>query len=198
MKFFSILMLSCIFMFSACKGDKGDVGPSGVSGLNGTNGSNGTNGKDGNANVKSNTYTVLPGNWLPNTATSSSGYFFSIAAADITADIAARGAVLAYLQTSTGDWLAMPWTTFYSSYSKLYNYAYGTGFFQPQTKDSDLNSYRPTSNFTFKVVTIAAGSVKPNVDTKDYEAVSRAYNLRAVEAAQKQKLASKTSAIDGH
>jgi hypothetical protein len=140
-------------------------------------GPSGQNGTDGNANVKSVTIEVLVSDWLPNTATSATGYYSNYSLASITADIANKGIVMGYLQASNGSWLAMPWTNFYASYSKLHNYAYGTGYFQTQVKDSDLRSVRPTATLTVKVVIIEANGVKGNVDHTNYLAVRRAYNL---------------------
>ena len=137
--------------------------------------------------MKSVNVTVAPVNWLPNTPNSATGYFYNVPLNEITADIVNRGAVLGYMQATNGAWLALPWTDFYSNFSQVFNYTYNTAFFQPQIKDSDLRSVRPTTDRVYKVVIIAPSGLVGGVNTADYLAVRRAYNLDAVEAAQKER-----------
>jgi hypothetical protein len=173
----NVIIFMVMLAFIACQ----KTGPIGPAGTNGANGLNGTNGKDGNANVKSLTVSIAPSIW---SGTSSTGYFYSYPVPDITADIANKGLVLGYLQSSNGGWLAMPWTSFYSTYSTQYNYTYYTGYFQAQIKDSDLISIRPTATLSFKIVIIAASGLKADVDYTSYSAVRKAYNLDAIEASK--------------
>lgn len=140
--------LLALLSFTSCAKD-GEDGPAGPA---------------GNANVRSEQFTVAPGDWNSN----ADGLWFQHNSSLITSSIASTGTVLAYLRS--GDtYLALPLPIA----SFTYAYAYGAG----ACEVSILGAGSSSQSQTFKIVVIASSGLAPEVNPNDYESVAEHYNL---------------------
>ena len=161
----SMFALACGLLFTNCAKD-GMTGPAGPAGTNGTNGTN------GNANVVSGTVTVT--NWTY----SSPSYYGDITYASITQSIMDKGAILVYLSNGSGGYSQLPLTIYpLATYSQTYEVVTAFNNVRIYITDSDLTAPNAPTAKTFKIVVIAAGMVKPNVNVKNYADVKAAYSL---------------------
>ena len=143
-------------MFHGCSKD--DTGPAGPA---------------GNANVKTYTYSVTNGDWIPDSVNrkwSADNMFPS--SVDFT------GAVLLYVQDGS-NWAALPRVD--NSVSFEYGFDLSTKIMEVQA--SDAKAAVMISNpgpMTFKMVTIpvVARQANPNIDLKNYNAVKAAFRLK--------------------
>lgn len=149
-------------------GCKKEAGPKGDTGPAGTN---------GNANVKSQTSTVSTWSW------DGAGYynFSNINVPSLTSDIANTGAVMVYLQTTSGEWAALPRTIALTSAPTSMNqrFVYTTGNVKIIIQNSDLT--QPTSSsIVFKIVCIASTGMiaHPNVNLLNYNDVKNTFKLQ--------------------
>ncbi len=144
--------------FSACK-KEGPAGPAG---------------KDGNANVKSQTFTV--GSWNY----SAPSYYADISYGAITQDIINSGAVLVYVSNGSGGYSQLPLTYYTSSsYSSTFEVVSAPGAVRIYATDSDLLQPANPGTRVFKVVAISssARAAHPGLDWNDYAAVKHALQL---------------------
>lgn len=157
-----VLLAGSFLVFNSCT----KTGPQGSQGAPGVNG---TNGADGNANVKgSNPFTVSTWTY----STSNNAYYASFNDADITAAVADRGVVEAYLYyPSDGTWRPLPdvvnGTQFYLRFS--------SGGFEIYFANVDGTTPSMPGTFTFRVVVISPSNKQahPNTNWKNYnEAVA--------------------------
>lgn len=177
--FFFLLMAAFTTSMISCSGPKGDNGLPGSAGLDGVDGTNGQdgqdgqdgqNGQDGNANVKSQTISILYTDWI---------YFnIDISYIDfnvpiITADIAATGMVMAYLKLSSGETVALP----LSSGNQQYNFWFIPGKLRLHT----VNIVGVPEKFEgdIRIVAVSSSGLvrNPNLDWTNYNAVKAALNL---------------------
>ncbi len=160
-KVIATLFVACGLIFSSCK--KGDTGPAGKDGTN------------GNANVKSQTSTISAWTW------DGSAYilYSNVSVSSLTSDIANTGAVMVYLQTTSGEWAPLARTfAITSTTSQNQRYVYSTGNVKIILQNSDLT--QPSSSaVVFKIVCIAssARTANPNVNYADYNEVKNTFNL---------------------
>lgn len=144
--------LTVASLFTACAKD-GETGPAGPAGA------------QGNANVRSATFTVSPGDW----STISGGVAVNWSTSLITDAIANSGTVLVY-SNEGGSWVPLPLTI--GSIATLYQYSSG----QVQIEVYGASAITEVSEF--KIVAIASsGMIPQGVDVNDYEAVSAHFGL---------------------
>ncbi|MCB9335801.1 MAG: hypothetical protein H6586_06605 [Flavobacteriales bacterium] len=155
-----LILIISIALFSCTKeGKQGETGPAGV---------------NGNANVKSETFTIFPSNWQ----TSGNTIYVNRTTSLITTNIANSGAVLLYIQsTNSTAWQALPYT--FPGTNQIYRYWHSDGELQIQVYDSQSTPYI-TSNRNFKLVTISSTAkvANPNIDYNNYYEVKGAFNLK--------------------
>lgn len=164
----SILFFAIIAtMFAGCTKE----GPEGPQGPAGTNGTNGSNGIDGNANVKTQIISVIPGEWN----TSSNTLYVVKNVSIITSDIVSNGAVLVYWKSSgSSSYQALPFT-WPGTNEILYRFWYDTGELELDIYQENGPPPSPTTTYTYKVVAIQGDlqSKITGVDFKDYEKVKQ-------------------------
>lgn len=156
-----MMFLAMILMvFAGCKKEvEGPAGPRGA---------------DGNANVQSEEITVLSTDWEGG----SNGFFAEVPCSVITEDIAATGAVMAYLKA--GDYYqALPysiWSTSSWTTHVLFDYTAGSIGFIFQDDDGFTPS---PGERVFKVVAIESRVLEanPTLDLANYDDVKRVLNL---------------------
>ncbi|MBE2289152.1 MAG: collagen-like protein [Chitinophagaceae bacterium] len=164
----SILLLALSLTFSSCvKGPKGDTGPQGPAGTNGVNGTN------GNANVKTGTATILPGDWGFDGSTGLNTVDISYAA--ITADIVSTGTVSVFFTNTSGNWVGLPYTI-WGSPSVTINYAYKVGLVSLSVQNTNLTAQG--LSIQVKIVAISSAQMKanPKANWKDYNEVMAIVN----------------------
>lgn len=157
---FALVLLSTLFLFTRCT-KEGPEGPAG---------------KDGNANVKSSTVTFS--NWTWDSGNSYMYVDFTWSA--ITSSIVNSGALLIYVNTTSG-WAQLPRTIYPSaSYSESQRFTYNVGSFRIIVQDSDFLQPTPAlGTWTIKVVAIEASARKanPDLDWSNYNDVKERFNL---------------------
>ncbi|MBI5326442.1 MAG: hypothetical protein HZB41_14415 [Ignavibacteriae bacterium] len=171
---FPVLLLS-VLLASCIRHDEGPTGPQGP---------------PGNANVKSFTYTIYPNDWI---ASSDPNLWYYDKRCDlVTTDIVDFGAVLFYLQETSGklSWISLPSTSLYRDNGQAYTTEY-----QPWHSDYTLSIQwidthpvsprRPTWNCVIKAIIIAdypySVLLSKGVDLDNYEQVANALNLNSME-----------------
>jgi hypothetical protein len=132
----------------------------------GPEGPAGPQGPQGNANVRSVTFSVSPGDW----STISGGYAFNWSTSIITEAIVNTGAVLVYAKAEN-TWQALPATV--GGWATLYHY--GVGHVQIETTPPTA----PSQVTEWKVVAIASSAMITDggIDIHDYEQVSAYFGL---------------------
>jgi hypothetical protein len=133
-------------------------------------------GADGNANVKSVTVSTVAADW---TGDGAAGYSITINTSIITADIAATGAVMCYMDIS-GTTYALPYSYLYNGYSRHMLYTYETGSVTVDRRDDDGATTNPGSSLAkIKIVAISSTGLmqNPNLDLSNYEEVKKAFDL---------------------
>jgi len=154
------ILIFCLLLIFGCKKE----GPAGK------------DGKDGNANVKSSTVTFSTWNW-----DSASGYEYSdFTWPEITSSIVSNGAVLMYLNTTSG-WAPLPRTIHPSAtYSQSQRFVYNVGTFKIIVQDSDLQPPVPTlGTWTIRILAIESSGLRanPDIDWSNYNEVKVRFNL---------------------
>lgn len=142
-------------------------------------GPTGPQGATGNANVRSTTFTVNPGDWYAFGTSGQVGYGFAAEeqVSIITGEIANTGSVLLYVSTGSG-WAALPFTVPLGSWSSSFTYQYQAGAVRIEMYDSDLLTVPPGNTQTYKVLAIASsGMPVVPIDLHDYEAVADYYDI---------------------
>lgn len=167
-----VLVASVTLLFNGCmKLDEGPVGPQGP---------------PGNANVKSFTYTIHPGDWI--LSSDPNLWYYDRYCEYVTPDIVDYGAVLFYLKETSGklSWIALPSTSLYRDNGQVYSTEY-----QPWHSDYTLsiqwidshptNPRKPTWDCVIKAIIIADypyySMKSKGVDINNYEQVKAAFNL---------------------
>lgn len=157
-------MMISLVTFMSCKGEQGDTGPAGQ---------NGQNGQDGNANVKTFTTTVSSSDWTEIQDDYSEA---EINVPILTSDIVNNGLVMVYLQSGT-DWIALPYTVAFASYTESFTYYFSVGKVTLQDISNDNLPIEPTGSMRVIAAT-ADGMVRyPDLDWYNYEAVMNALQL---------------------
>ncbi len=148
-------VLALIVLFTGCAKDGAD-GPAGPAG------------PQGNANVRSETFSVSPGDW----STMSGGYAVNRSTSIVTNEIVSTGSLLAYFKAgSANQWIALP----FSGGGLSIAYQYGPGQVQ-----IEYYSGSPITQVTeWKIVAIASSGmiVDSGVNVHDYEAVRAHFDL---------------------
>lgn len=135
----------------------------------------GAKGADGNANLQSVTVTVTPSQWVFNSSSNIWSYNYSTPL--ITSSVLSSGLVHTYLLASTGGYVAMPCNI--SGFNFLYGFNTGVITFSLGTSGStNLSTYNPSTNTTFRVVVVPSASGKMNINWKNYEEVKFKLNLK--------------------
>lgn len=155
----SFLLLSSITLILASCEKEGPEGPAG---------------RDGNANVVSSigvatSWTYINPSWVQR---------FSVPA--ITQEIVNSGAVLVYVQSTTGSYSQLPVTVYpSSSYSTTFEVGYNVGEVAIFATDSDLTQPNQPGAATFKIVVISASNKlkNPFLDYSNYEEVAKAFDI---------------------
>ncbi len=170
-----VLLAGSFLVFSSCT----KTGPQGPQGPQGATGATGANGADGNANVLgSNPFSVST--WTFSSA--NNAYYASFTDADITASVADKGVVEAYLYyPSDGTWRALPdivnGTQFYMRFS--------SGGFEIYYSMVDGTTPLMPGTFTFRVVVISPSNKQshPNTNWKNFnEAIAAQKDANAAPA----------------
>ncbi|MCC7333243.1 MAG: hypothetical protein IT232_11625 [Flavobacteriales bacterium] len=161
----AIALVGMLSLFAGCAKDGKDGAP----------GPAGSPGTDGNANVKSETFTVIPGSWQ----TSGSTIYVDKSSSLITSSITSSGVVLVYIQSGTA-WQALPYTFPQGTLSTILRYYYTDGQVQIQVTQESGTPTIPTSSLTFKLVAISSSArlSKPNIDLNDYYQVKAVFDLK--------------------
>jgi hypothetical protein len=166
---FSVL-LGMVILITSCAKD-GDTGPQGPAGLN------------GNANIKSFQFTVAPGDWqiYGSPGTPSHSLFYEEPISEITSEIMSSGMVTCYI-VSAGYNVALPLVLpVNSSVFANFYYAFTVGTLEVDVNWSDLTTPNFGGNYDFRVV-VADGTLRamnPDLNWKDYYAVSKRFNLES-------------------
>lgn len=167
---FAGLALTLGLTFTSCK--KAETGPAGAAGTNGTN---------GNANVKTKIYTVTPGQWNGNSTTA---YGVTVNVPEIS-NAETEAVIIYYSNTASGGYwypLATEFSTSGSGSSlSVFQFvgAIKTGILDLSWTDYYNSLYHaPSGTLYFKIVVIPPAKVISNVNTKDYNQVKAAYNLK--------------------
>ncbi len=136
-----VLMAAATMLFSGCAKD-GDTGPAGPAG------------QDGNANVKSLTFTITPGQWQ---TTSAQNKYVEITVPEITQDILDNGMIITYFKTN-GTLVQLPFTVYSGTIplSQIPSFELGKAAVDLLTNTSGTIS-TPSTNYEYKVV-ISSGS----------------------------------------
>lgn len=141
----------------------------------GKDGATGAQGPQGNANVKSETFTISSWDY----DSSFKLYKATILDFHITQEIADNGIVMVYL-VSNGINNALPITIYpNSTYSETFSYQYETSLVRIRVQDSDLTQPNNPGIKTFRVVKVAPAGIiaNPNINWKDYSEVQKEFNL---------------------
>ncbi len=121
----------------------------------------------GNTDISSDTYTVS-WNYLD------PSYYCEMSVPEITQDVVDNGAVFVYIQNTSGDWVALPFTLpIDGNYSSTYTPVHGLGLVRVYKTDTDLLTLDPGTS-TFKVVVVSEHGLaqKPDLDWTDYKQVA--------------------------
>jgi hypothetical protein len=121
----------------------------------------------GNTDISSNTYTVSWTYLDPS-------YYCEMNVPEITQDVVDNGAVFVYIQTTSGDWMALPCTLpIDGNYSSTYTPVHSLGLVRVFKTDTDLLTLDPGIT-TLKVVVVSEHGLaqKPDLDWTDYKQVA--------------------------
>lgn len=166
-KFFSFITI-CAILIAMVSCEKGEPGP------------------PGNANVYTQKFIVLPGQWshFGTTGLPDEGFSIAIPTSIITPDIVNSGVVMAYFSNDGNNWNALPFTypTGTGStvnYSESWNFYYSVNLITIDIQDSDFLTEPPQGNCYFKIVAIDGAIVKshPAVDWNNYNEVKAEFQL---------------------
>ncbi len=136
----------------------------------------GPQGPPGNANVKSSTITFSNWGW-----DNTSNYNYAdFTWPDITSSIVNNGAVMVYLNTSTG-YVQLPRVIYpASTYSESQRFVYNVGTLRIIVQDSDLLPPSPAlGTWTIKVLAIESSAIQanPDVNWENYSEVKAQFGL---------------------
>jgi hypothetical protein len=162
------IVISLGLVIAGCKGDTGPAGP------------------QGNANVKVRTYSVSSSQWVNSTSTTPYEYYVDLTDQDITQSIINNGAVLVYIENSSGGWYPLPSIGYAQSnggadleykLSPVYSLSTVTVLYYIVSNPNYWIPANPGAQ-TFKVIVIA-GSLQSsaNINWNNYEEVKKAFNL---------------------
>ncbi|HEU4588023.1 MAG TPA: hypothetical protein VFS11_05230 [Gemmatimonadales bacterium] len=185
-------ILAAALLLAACSGGTGPAGPTGPGG---------PAGRDGNANVVTDTLTLTSAEWLwqgqytltiPGSTVSWLTRYADIARPDLTADVLARGLVLAYMQadaTVADKWVPLPLQFLSGTLDYYHNYVYEAlegkvrlhFFYTPNASNAStppdlITVTLPTRKFKVTIIdgTIAAAIRAEGVNLADPIAVAAA------------------------
>lgn len=178
----AILFSTMILTSCTKEGPAGPAGATGPVGPTGATGPAGPTGQTGNANVRSNTITLLPNNWSWNNASNNS--YSDITWSAITSDVFNYGFVYAFIKsTNNGQdiWIPLPkiepltptvWNKYDIAYISL-------GGLRIRYAWSDNRNSPPTTTNTFKLVAVSgtAKAANPNVNWQDWNQVKEALHI---------------------
>jgi hypothetical protein len=158
-----LIFFGAILFLISC-GKDGAIGPEGPAGKDGTN---------GNANVVSSTLTSSA--WTYNDPSWEISFTYEA----ITQDIIDHGAVLVYVGDGS-TYIQLPVTFYFSSsYSSTLDFVTYVGGLKVRQADSDLTQPDNPGSMTFKIVVIAASTLKKGIEINlnDFEEVKKAFGL---------------------
>lgn len=156
-----LLLVIASTTFNACqKPEKGETGPAGA---------------DGNANVQSSVY------YVSSYSASGNILYTNIFVSDLTQDIVDNGAVLVYIETTSGSYSQLPITTAASTTVDLLIEAIHSAY-NVQVQFSFSNNTLPGNPglIKFKIVTIAGKEMlaDPTINWSNYIEVKKKFNLK--------------------
>ena len=155
-----LTLITSVFLLFSCAKD-------GKDGLPGPAGAN------GNANVKSQTFTIYSWDWT----TSGNMKYVDINSNLITTDIVNSGSVLIYMKFA-GFWQALPFTYPQGTTSQLFRYYYSNNFVQIQvTQETGVPSL-PDFEFKLVVISSSARLSNPQMNFTDYYQVKDVFHLK--------------------
>ena len=157
-KLLSTLFISSALLFVGCEGDEGPAGPAGPT---------------GNANVKTQTFSVLPGDWqVLQTQTGSTLYLDTNLSILTDANIEAGSAHL-YYQTNTSN---HPQGTFWAALPTSYMYYYLSKD-EGLTINSGIPFHLTGDTAMFKMVTVQGQLQNAKVDFNNFDDVQQYFGL---------------------
>lgn len=186
--------VTALVLLAACTGDAGPVGPAGADGPEGPAGPAGPagpSGPTGTANVTSGIRLVLSSDWsagtiqrgfrtTPSTTSfAAPARFADIPVAAITADVLAGGAILTWLETTSGTWAPLPFEhrNVVSSIASLYDVEIRQGSLRvlysrvdlndPTALQNPLSVTQPDRNFRWVVIPPAGISLVESLPVHD-------------------------------
>ncbi len=175
MKFtqFSYLLISFLFIISACEGPEGPIGPPGPPGLDGL---------DGNANVFSINYAIIADDWVDDGVPGDPEFFrfIDLSVPEVTQDIVDNGLVLAYYRVDESErWNFLPFTIINHDppFTQVFDFTYDLGFVTLYVKATD----RDGDLFEGDVRVIVAEGIpitKKAIDFSNYEEVKELLGLK--------------------
>ena len=157
-KLLSTLFISTALLFVGCEGDEGPQGPAGA---------------DGNANVKSETFTVAPSQWQVVQSGQGVTFYLDTNISILTDDIINSGSAHLYFETNVSihgtdmHWVALPTSYMY------YYLSTENGL----TVNSGINFPNSQETARFKLVTVAGSLQNVKVDFNNYESVKEHFGL---------------------
>jgi hypothetical protein len=194
--YLAVVVLSIVFLATACS--KGDTGPAGPTGGTGSQGPAGPTGPQGNANVFTDTFSLVSADWAYNSgylySTGNGGYteyftrYHDVTFSKVTQGILDSGMVMVYMEpnaTDTNQWSPLPYTFLAFGAAYYYNYVYETmpgkvrlHYFYtangsgtaPTTLSTDVI---PTHKYRIVALsgTVSTAMRRDQIDVGDYKAV---------------------------
>jgi hypothetical protein len=137
-------------------------------------------GPAGSANVTATNFTVNSWSW------DAPYYYADFSVPELTSANINSAAVLVYFTTTSGSWIALPYTQYDSPYNYYMGFSSSAGSVQVTwvydssfSSGSDPNAYYSTS-VRYKIVVIPKEEriANPNVNLNDYNAVKAAFHLK--------------------
>ena len=164
------MLLAALATFIACEGPAGKDGINGTNGIDGIDGTDGTDGQDGNANVNSAVTTISAADWIFFDAGLS---YIDFQVPIVTADIAASGLVMVYIQEASAEWYALP----FSRGAQSFFFWAKPGLVRIHTENTNGSPYLFAGDI--RIVAISADGLarNPNLDWTDYTRVKEALQL---------------------
>ncbi len=194
--YFAVVIVSVVLLGTACS--KGDTGAPGATGGNGPQGVAGPAGPQGNANVFTDTLSLVSADWLYNSgylySTGGGGYteyftrYHDVAFSKVTQGILDSGMVMVYMEpnaTDSNQWSPLPYTFLAFGGQYYYNFVYesmpgkvrlhyfytanGSGT-SPTTLSTDVI---PTHKYKIIALTgtVSTAMKRQLIDVGDYKAV---------------------------
>lgn len=193
---FAVVIVSVVLLGAACS--KGDTGATGATGAAGPQGVAGPTGPQGNANVFTDTFSLVNTDWLYNSgyfySTGSGGYteyftrYHDVAFSKVTQGVLDSGMVIVYMEpnaTDSNQWSPLPYTFLAFGGQYYYNFVYesmpgkvrlhyfytanGSGT-APTTLSTDVI---PTHKYKIVALTgtVSTAMKRQLIDVGDYKAV---------------------------